>query len=71
MWTNELAGIAAGVNEFHSLMGTMVYESGSLGVLVYCNLVGWKAWDFHNKSYEISFNKSCALHEEHDGANGV
>ena len=57
MQTNELAGIVAGVNKFHSLMGTMVYEDGSLGLLIYCNPVGWKAWDFCNELYEISFGK--------------
>ena len=70
MWTNELAGFAVGVNEFHSLMGTMVYEDGSLGLLVYCNPAGWKAQDFHNESYEIPSirkNRSYALPEGHDG----
>ena len=57
MQTNEPAGIVVGVNKFHSLMGTMVYEDGSLGLLIYCNPVGWKAWDFCNESYEISFDK--------------
>ena len=54
MQTNEPVGIAVGVNESHSLMDTMVYESGSLGVLVCCNPAGWKAWNLCNELYEIS-----------------
>ena len=57
MWTNELAEIVVEVNKFHLLIGMMAYESGNPGVLVCCNPVGWKAWDFCSKSYETSFDK--------------
>ena len=57
MRTNELVEIVVEVNKFHSLIGMMAYESGNLGVLVCCNPVGWKAWDFYSELCETSFDK--------------
>ena len=57
MWMKELVEIVVEVNKFHSLMGMMVYKSGSLGVSVCGNPAGWKAQDFCNESYETSFDK--------------
>lgn len=70
MWTNELAGFAVGVNEFHSLMGTMVYEDGSLGLLVSATQqVGRPRTSVMSrmKFPSIRKNRSYALPEGHDG----